>query len=320
MLRDPTFWEKENGSPLMERNARFVSKDDVDAQCRRVQSLLDLIPLNVKQDVKEAASKTYESSGNEEMDRLFYQDAVRTFSDEKYRQREVACLNTIYHETRDYHQGLGFIVAFLLLFLEQSDVATICFYLDQHLLRGYIKTHNHAYLRDATVFERLLRARDPPLADHLATFTVPGAYCSKWFIGMNLHVLPFPALVRWFEVLLSTGQRALFQYGLSVCLRNREFLIRQKDAARILELLRFDKAVYKDSRRRDAALTDSVVEAEAEGSFFLDIVEHAVDILVEETEIEALRTEVAAEMAAAEERRRQEVYSSDDEIIFSDEE
>eukprot|EP01053_Blabericola_migrator_P008821 Blabericola_migrator_1__8820@NODE_465_length_8250_cov_107_590737_g363_i0_p4_GENE_NODE_465_length_8250_cov_107_590737_g363_i0NODE_465_length_8250_cov_107_590737_g363_i0_p4_ORF_typecomplete_len322_score70_01RabGAPTBC/PF00566_18/1_5e18_NODE_465_length_8250_cov_107_590737_g363_i072478212 len=320
MLRNPAFWDKENGSPLMSRNAGFVAKGDVEAQCQRVQTLLDLIPVPIKEGFREAASKSYETSGNEEMDRLFYQDAVRTFSDEEFRKQEVACLNTVYHVIQDYHQGLGFIVAFLLLFLERFDVATICFYLDKHVLRGYIMTHNRAYLRDSTVLERLLRVRDPELADHLAEYTVPGAYCSKWFIGMNLHVLPFAAIVRWYEILLATGERALFQYGLSVILRNRDYLMSQKDASKILELLRFEKNVYPNDKKRDPALTDSVVDVNEPGSFYMDIVEHSVDIVVHEDEIEKFRDEVSREMAEAEDRRNQHVESSDDEIVFSDEE
>eukprot|EP01055_Gregarina_sp_Pseudo9_P001372 Gregarina_sp_Pseudo_9__1371@NODE_1918_length_1252_cov_26_276175_g1779_i0_p1_GENE_NODE_1918_length_1252_cov_26_276175_g1779_i0NODE_1918_length_1252_cov_26_276175_g1779_i0_p1_ORF_typecomplete_len324_score66_06RabGAPTBC/PF00566_18/3_4e18KfrA_N/PF11740_8/3_7e03KfrA_N/PF11740_8/0_024Nbl1_Borealin_N/PF10444_9/11Nbl1_Borealin_N/PF10444_9/29_NODE_1918_length_1252_cov_26_276175_g1779_i01971168 len=321
MLRDSSFWEKENDSPLMSRNAGFVTTQNVEEQCQRVRALLDLIPNAIKEEVRTAALAEKDKSGNEEMDRLFYQDAVRTFSDEKFRKQEVACLNTVYGEIRDYHQGLGFIVAFLLLFLSRSEVATICLYLDRSLLKGYIKTHNHSYLRDAIVFERLLEARDKELATHMSNYTVPGAYCSKWFIGMNLHVLPFEALVRWFEVFLSTGQRALFQYGLSVCLRNREYLMKQKDASKILELLRFDKNVFANDKKRDAALTDSMVDTDKPGSYYLDIVEHAVDIVVHEDEIERLRAEVEAEMQQAEERRKQaEAEYSDDEIVFSDEE
>eukprot|EP01054_Gregarina_sp_Poly1_P003825 Gregarina_sp_Poly_1__3824@NODE_213_length_11325_cov_357_800853_g189_i0_p7_GENE_NODE_213_length_11325_cov_357_800853_g189_i0NODE_213_length_11325_cov_357_800853_g189_i0_p7_ORF_typecomplete_len131_score21_20RabGAPTBC/PF00566_18/0_078_NODE_213_length_11325_cov_357_800853_g189_i0311703 len=112
MLRDSSFWAKENDSPLMGRNAGYVTPQNAPEICRRVKALLDLIPEDIKEDVRQAARNVQEKSGNEEMDRLFYQDAVRTFADEKFRQQEVTCLNTLYHNIHDYHQGLGFIVAF----------------------------------------------------------------------------------------------------------------------------------------------------------------------------------------------------------------
>eukprot|EP01054_Gregarina_sp_Poly1_P003907 Gregarina_sp_Poly_1__3906@NODE_216_length_11282_cov_360_418101_g189_i1_p4_GENE_NODE_216_length_11282_cov_360_418101_g189_i1NODE_216_length_11282_cov_360_418101_g189_i1_p4_ORF_typecomplete_len139_score31_67DpnDPcfM/PF14207_6/7_1e03DpnDPcfM/PF14207_6/0_36_NODE_216_length_11282_cov_360_418101_g189_i18611277 len=137
---------------------------------------------------------------------------------------------------------------------------------------------------------------------------------------MNLHVLPFEALIRWFEVFMSTGQNALFQYGLSVCFRNREYIMKQKETSKILEVLRFEKSVFADDKLRDPTLTDSVVDTERPGSYYLDIVEHSVDEIVHDDEIEKLRREIEAEMQQAEERRRlAEAEYSDEEIVFSDE-
>lgn len=98
----------------------------------------------------------------------------------------------------------------------------MCLYLDSEILKGYFKAQNHAYLRDTRVFDRLLRERDRELSEHLINYTVSGSFCSKWWIGMNLHVMPFQALDKWWITLLSGGQAALFQLALSICVRNRK--------------------------------------------------------------------------------------------------
>lgn len=56
---------------------------------------------------------------------------MRTFESDEFRAEEVEVLTAIYSVLRDYHQGLGFVVAFLLLFLPKADVATIAIYMER---------------------------------------------------------------------------------------------------------------------------------------------------------------------------------------------
>ena len=82
MLRTPHFWKDEGESPLLARNFKFITHENVDELTLRVQSWIDLIKgsEDIKVDVNQADSCT-----NEEFLRIFLRDAERTYvpKDEK---------------------------------------------------------------------------------------------------------------------------------------------------------------------------------------------------------------------------------------------
>lgn len=331
MLRDPDFWKTEASAPLLTRNAGFVTEQNANSRCDEAKLWLNLIPLSFKQEVVDdiCPESEAESTGEPEMDRIFYQDAVRTFTDETLRLKEVAVLNAVYKSIHNYHQGLGFVVSFLRLFFDHNDTVLLTLYLDAKILKGYFKIHNRDYLRDARLFEKLLLERDPELGKHLQTYTVPGQYCSKWFIGMTVHVFPFQAVFNWFETLLAHGNIQLFKLGLAIMEINRPALMKFNSTSAITALLRFDKSIYSDYKRVNEGANDdddqqnlATESASAEsGSFYTAMIETSLDIDLDEGHVEQLRTAIEAEMIEEELERQAAVNEySDDEIVFSDEE
>lgn len=335
MLRNPSFWKTESDAPILGRNSGYVSVENSEARCKEAQAWLEFVPNAFKNEFAEATQRNIESTGDKEMDRLFYEDAVRTFSDERLRAEEVAALNAVFEVTQNYHQGLGFVVSFLLLFFKREDTVLLALFLNDRILPGYFKSHNREYLKDARVFERLLLERDPALGGHLKAHIVPGQYCSKWFIGMNVHVFPLEAVFKWFGTVLEHGNLQNFKLGLSIMQVNREALMKFQSASSMIELLRFDKSVYPDSlsvsvkpnlaeeekkvpKKVPAKIAD--VEDPIRGSFFTNMIAKSLDIPIDEYHVQTLRQEVDRRMVIEEKERQKALEDiSEDEIIFSTE-
>ncbi|KAH7647385.1 TBC domain containing [Cryptosporidium bovis] len=341
MIRSSEFWDKESKAPLLKRNANLFSNElkEAEEHIKRAESWLEialspsqeirsineghneykdvydinLIPLNQGIEIK-----LLDNTNDPEMNRIFKLDAERTFTDEENRMKMIKVLSTIYQEIKDYHQGLGFVVAFLLLQLKPEDTVRLALSLNRYYLPGYFKTAPFNYVRDAKVFERLLLKRYPEVAKKIEDSACAEAFCSKWFVGLNVHVLPFPALCKFFEILLSKGNIFLFQFGLSIVDVCRVDILNAKDTSEVLEILRLDEKKYHDLMEHKEYESDV-----KPGSFFIYIVENALNLEVTEDEINELRQTVVAEMKLQEEKRKQkeaELNFDDDEIVFSDEE
>lgn len=313
MIRSASFWKDEAEAPLLNRNAGFVRPEAVDDLVRRAEQWIDLC--KVKGDIEFPVWKT--SCADEASQRIFKLDAERTFKNTKHRQTLIETLATIYQETQDYHQGMGFIVAFLLLFLEKEAVARLVLGLHRHYVPGYFKAAPMAYVRDAKAFERILEKLHPTLHKHVTTLVPAEAYCSKWFVGFNIHVLPFPAVADFLEAFLSQGPDFHFQYAVSLVSQTQQDILATRDVAKVLAYLRLDSAEYPDDK--------TAADDATPGSFFAKIVENARTVDLSDVDIEALRTDILTEMAERDAKRKQreaelELEEEEDEIVFSDEE
>ncbi|KAH8738936.1 TBC domain containing protein [Cryptosporidium ryanae] len=341
MIKSPEFWDKESKAPLLKRNANLFSNEskETDEHIKRAESWLEvaLCPNQQVKSINECSNnykclynvnlvpldqgieiKLLDNTSDPEINRIFKLDAERTFSDEENRVKMIKVLSTIYQEIKDYHQGLGFVVAFLLLQLKPEDTVRLALSLNRYYLPGYFKTAPFNYVRDAKVFEKLLLRRYPEVAKKIEDSACAEAFCSKWFVGLNVHVLPFPALCKFFEILFLKGNLFLFQFGLSVVDVCREDILNAKDASEVLAILRLDEKKYHNLMEHNECGPGA-----KPGSFFTHLVEHALDIDVTEDEINELREIIVGEMRLQEEKRKQreaELNLDDDEIVFSDEE
>ncbi|OEH74185.1 TBC domain-containing protein [Cyclospora cayetanensis] len=229
--------------------------------------------------------------------RIFALDAERTFKSPECRGKLVEVLSSLWPELGDYHQGLGFVVSFLLLVLPPTDVLRVCIGLHREYMPGYFKAAPVAYVRDARVFQKMLNKREPEVGAHLEDLACAEAYASKWFVGLNVHVLTFEALFVFLEGLLETGDRYLFQFAFALIANCKEELLNAKNAADVLEILRLDVARYTNKHKATGE--------DADGSFFMKIVKDAKGIVVETEELEKLREEAMEDLRMEQERRKQ---------------
>lgn len=182
-------------------------------------------------------------------------------------------LSSLWPELLDYHQGLGFVASFLLLLLPAEDVLRLCVGLHRLYVQGYFKAAPVAYVRDARVMQKLVDERMPRLGVHLKELACAEAYASKWFVGLNVHVLTFEALFDFFEALLETGDVFLFQFAIALLQNCEEELLASANAAEALEILRLDAARYTNKHKAK--------DNEQDGSFFLKIVNDAKAVQIE---------------------------------------
>ncbi|KAL8437454.1 hypothetical protein ACSSS7_000926 [Eimeria intestinalis] len=315
MIGTSEFWEKEREAPLLNRNADYFTPEAADELLERAQKLLRLLdersgdnciePQTLRPDCDDPAAQ-----------RIFKLDAERTFKTEQFRQQLIEVLSSLWPELGDYHQGLGFVASFLLLVLPPADVLRVCVGLHRQYLQGYFKAAPVAYVRDARVLQKMMDRRAPEVGRHLKELACAEAYSSKWFVGLNVHVLTFEALFEFMEALLETGDSFLFQFALALIENCKEDLLASSNAADVLEILRLDAARYSNKHRAK--------DDEKDGSFFLKIVRDAKQLKLDDLDVEKLREEALEDLRLEEERRKQRDrelgLDSDDSIVFSDEE
>ncbi|CDJ29319.1 uncharacterized protein EMH_0021460 [Eimeria mitis] len=296
MIASSEFWEKEKEAPLLNRNANFFRPESADELLQRAQRLLQLLDKKHGKDTIEQISLK-PNCDDEAAKRIFKLDAERTFKSEECRQQLVEVLSSLWPELLDYHQGLGFVVSFLLLVLPASDVLRLCVGLHRLYLQGYFKAAPVAYVRDARVMQKLLDQRQPELGSHLKELACAEAYASKWFVGLNVHVLTFEALFDFMEALIETGDVFLFQFALSLVDNCKDELLKAANAAEVLEILRLDAVRYTNKHKAH--------NHEKEGSFFVKIVKDAREVQIDEEHIKKLREEALEDLRLEEERRKQ---------------
>lgn len=311
MIKEEDFWVVERDATLLDRNNNFLSASDHSAIIDRARSFLDLIEQRATKPIEVGSSPV---CTDEAATRIFKLDADRTFKGEEHRATMISVLQTVWGELRDYHQGVGFVAAFFLLLLPEIDVTKIILGLHRHYVPGYFKAAPAAYVRDARVFGKIMLKKNPKVGQHISSLVAPEAYASKWFIGMNVHVLTFDALMTFFEALFEKGPEYLFHFGLAL-VNNREADFLSSDVSKALAVLRLDKKLYPNEARADGSKVN--------GSLFAKIVDESRELSLDDIDIESLRREVSEEMKEEEKRREKREAEmqdlSDDEITFSDE-
>jgi len=303
----------EKDAPLLNRNRGYITPDNVEDVIERAKKWVDLV--NAKGDLSDLPFDSI--CDDPATNRIFTLDAERTFRDSANRSKMTDTLCKIWSEVQDYHQGLGFIVAFLLLFLDKQETIRIAIALHRFYVNGYFKSAPVAYVRDSKVYQQILEKFYPEVAAHVGKMAPPEAYCSKWFVGFNVHVFPFEALAAFLDEFLSRSGDFMFQHAMGVISNCENDILESKDVSRTLAILRLDASVYPDDTR--ASKNDK------EGSFFTKIVEDAVNFNLEGVDLETLRAAAMIEIEVAAEKRKQReielgLEDSEDEIVFSDEE
>ncbi|PHJ17351.1 tbc domain containing protein [Cystoisospora suis] len=312
MIGSEQFWKTEVDAPLLKRNAHFLRKDNAKELLERGKCLVDLVQDAVGGDL---AVQLVPDCKDEAARRIFILDAERTFKSPEHRQQMVTVLQSLWPELQDYHQGLGFLVAFLLLYLSPEDVVKVAIALHRHYVPGYFKAAPAAYVRDAKVYQKLLQKFFPDVATRIGDLTCPEAYVSKWFIGMNVHVLTYEAMMLFLEAFFERKDTFLFQYALALVKNVEADIMATKDVSKILAIMRLDESVYPDAKKGAGS--------DEPGSFFVNIVEDAINFDLGDADLQKLRDEATEEMRVEEEKRKerekQMALDSDDEIVFSDE-
>lgn len=323
LLKSEGFWEKEKSSCLFNRSG-LDSEGGLYMMYRRARDILWLSKLSLKDTPKDAGAdpldllaQAFENLEIEALPRgphevppetlrIFELDAERTFKDEENKATLRNTLSLIYSYIGDYHQGEGFVIAFLLIYLTPSELVTVIKALNTNFLRGYFSSAPKNYVRDARVLMRFLRDKNPELHSHLEPLIVPEAFVSKWFIGLNIHVLIFPCVIDYIRYILKKGDVYLFQYGIAFFTTFQKELMKTRDISYILQVLRLED--FEGEKCTDACF---------------EIIKNSLHVDLDVETLEKYRSEVEKEMEEEEQRKKANealLDYDDDEIVFSDEE
>ncbi|GAB65616.1 TBC domain containing protein [Plasmodium cynomolgi strain B] len=312
MIVGKNFWDEEKDAPILKRNGNYINKENCEYVCKRAEHFYEIMLSYIKEEID---VEIRENCNDKEILRIIKLDAERTFNKEENRSLLIEVLQSIYPITNDYHQGISFISSFLLLFLEPREVVKIITGLHRYYLPGYFKAMPKAYVRDSRVFLSILNHFHPNLYEHIKNLITPEAFVSKWFIGLNVHVLTFESLMLFFEHLLKEGEIFLFKYSIALCRTLELEIMNTNDVSKLLALLRLDQKLFPNDYKKS--------EAQKIGDFFLNIIEASLKVDMTNIDLDKLREEACEQMRLEEERRKQiemERLLTDDEIIFSDEE
>lgn len=322
MINDLHFWDDEAASPLLSRGFERMPKEAV----LRVQSWEDLLP---------ALDKTRSvASGQPDAEalRIFQRDAERTFIDKKdtqvqertaaRQQLQVDNLKAVHGIVQDYHQGMGFLVAFLQLFLDCQKLLQVieALHRSPRHSAGYFKSEPQAFVRDARVLKLLMDEEVPDVAHHLARLgAVPELYAVKWFVGLAVHVLPLSHLLDFWEAYFQYGYEWSFAFGIEFVREFRSELLAEPTTAGVMTILRLEdpRAEWRYPPKLQHGLEERLARVNLAA---IELI--AVDQL-KSSRLEGLRDQEAAKVAEDVERaarRMAELEEEDDGIVFSDEE
>ncbi|KAF9320138.1 hypothetical protein BG003_007119 [Podila horticola] len=133
-----------------------------------------------------------------------------------------------YNPRVGYCQGMGRLVGMMLMHMPVEDafwllVATM----DQYMQEYYTPTLRQLRI-DAQVFEQILRAHDPKLAEYLQQNEVmPLMYMTPWFLTLFTMSLPWASVLQVWDIFYFDGVKSLFRVGLAVLHLCRDKLMRQ---------------------------------------------------------------------------------------------
>nr|XP_054770962.1 growth hormone-regulated TBC protein 1-like [Lytechinus pictus] len=139
-----------------------------------------------------------------------------------------------------YCQGLNFIVALMLLVLQDEEN---CFFLllqlTTNILPDYYVPHMSGLKTDQEVLGELIKEKCPDVARHMEKEQVPWSIpTTKWFICLFLDVLPVETVLRIWDCLFYEGSKILFRVCLSLIKRNETEIIRATNISALVDVFK----------------------------------------------------------------------------------
>jgi hypothetical protein len=177
-----------------------------------------------------------------DIDRTF---PKHTFFKEKYGLGQRSLFNVLrayakFNPATGYVQGMGFIAALLLTYMdEESTFWMIHSLIMKYNLKGF-------YMKDFPELKHsfykllcLLKKHIPLLYEHFRKHSVhPSMYACQWFISIFSVNFKFDILVRIFDVFLLEGEKILYRFALAILKLNEERLLKAKAFENIMALFK----------------------------------------------------------------------------------
>lgn len=117
-----------------------------------------------------------------------------------------------------YVQGMGFISALLLTYMEEETAFWILNSLIiKYKMEGFYLLNFPGLEKSFYIMLSLLKKHVPKVYDIFKKYNLhPSMYASQWFITIFAVNLKFDILVRIFDVFLLEGQKILYRFALGI--------------------------------------------------------------------------------------------------------
>lgn len=147
-----------------------------------------------------------------------------------------------YNPIIGYTQGMGLIAGMFLLHLDAEDAFwLLCALLRDIHMEGYFSNEMKQLHIDGVILGQLLQTMDPELASKLNGLGIePINFAPSWFLPLFCRILPWPTLIRVWDVFFYEGPNWILQTSLAIVRIIREPLMATRgpsageDALRLL--------------------------------------------------------------------------------------
>eukprot|EP01133_Synstelium_polycarpum_P000175 gene175-210_t len=156
---------------------------------------------------------------------------------------------SIYNPEVGYCQGMGFITCLLIIYMAEEDAFWVLVQLAEKYGMADIWKPEFPYLQTCFgIFDTLLESQFPQLFAHIHKENVfTPLFASQWFICLLIYNLPFPVIVRIWDLFLYDGLIVIFAAALSL-FKIYEDQMLKSEFEEILSLLKFANGEEKTLR------------------------------------------------------------------------
>lgn len=147
---------------------------------------------------------------------------------------------SLYNPTVGYCQGMGFIAAMLLIYMEEEDAFWVLVKLcEAYGMSGLFMEGFPALTECYEIINKMLEELLPAISNHFKENDIhTPMYCPQWFLTLFIITLPFALVLRIWDIFLHDGLEAIFLAAISL-LKLYESEILKMDTEGLFMLLKF---------------------------------------------------------------------------------
>ncbi|GAM20850.1 hypothetical protein SAMD00019534_040250 [Acytostelium subglobosum LB1] len=159
---------------------------------------------------------------------------------------------SIYNPEVGYCQGMGFITCLLIIYMAEEDAFWVLVQLSEKYGMSNMWRPEFPYLQNSFVLlNQMLEGQFPQLYSHIQRQNVfTPLFSSQWFICLLIYNLPFPMIVRIWDLFLYDGLVVIFAAALAL-FKTYEDQIMKLEFEEILNLLKFSNGEDKSPMKVD---------------------------------------------------------------------
>jgi len=179
------------------------------------------------QDRSKVYKEMLNKEGSKKMKETIFKDVTRTFPKHIFfKDKFGAGQKTLYNvckavancqEETGYVQGMGYIIAVLLTYMDQEDAFTSCITLMRNFnMAGFYKPGMPGLQKAFYVLLSLIKKFLPDLHTHFsANNMLPSMYASQWFMTIYAVNIPFECTIRIWDIFFIEKQKILYRVALA---------------------------------------------------------------------------------------------------------